>query len=189
MKNFKVFCLSFLLLFAISISGENCPEKNAIKKMSTNMDSFKAVSPLDHSTIRSVGAQLNKKGTKLTVSLSNMKDISIKKLANDFVLPITKKDQFILDIEFRNANNEIIAGTYSGSSGYGKPFWAFAEVKLHRGEKGVIVSLGIRQGEAIITKMTDKIVCGKFNLKSKTGSNQNSILSGEFNVNLERSVW
>ena len=189
MKKFMIFCLSIFLITVFSIIGKNCPEKNIIKKMSTNMDSFKAVSPLDHSIIRAGGAQLNKAGTKLTVSLSNMEKLSIKKLVNDFVLPITRKDQFILDIEFRNAKKEIVAGAYSGSSGYGKPFWAFAEVKLHKGEKGVIVSMGIREGEAIITKITDSMVCGKFELRSKKGSTQNSSLTGEFNVKLERSVW
>ncbi len=187
----KTIVLLFIIpiLFNFFISAESCPENNIINKMATNMDSFNAVSPLDHSKIRSSGAQLNKAGTKLTVSLSNMEGLSIKKLVNDFVLPITKKEQFILDIELRNGKNEVVAGTYSGASGYGKPFWAFAEVKLHKGEKGVIVSLGIREGEVIITKMTDKTVCGKFELRSKKGSKQSSMLSGKFNTKLERSAW
>jgi len=189
MKKSHVFCIFLAFIFMVSLPGEDCPQKNIIAKMTTNMDSFNAVSPLDHSVIRSSGAQLNKAGTKLTVSLSNMENIPVNKLANDFVLPITKKDQFILDIELRNAKKEVVAGTYSGSSGYGKPFWAFAEVKLHKGKKGVIVSMGIREGQVTITKMTDSMVCGKFDLRSKKGSSQNSSLSGEFNVKLERSRW
>lgn len=185
-----LFLISIILfLFVYSIANGDCPEKNIVEKMTTTMTSFKAVSPLDHNIIRSGGAQLNKAGTKLTVSLSNMEGVSISKLANDFVLPITKKDQFIVDIEFRNAKKEIISGTYKGSSGYGKSFWAFAEVKLHKGVKGVVVSLGIREGEAVITKMDNNMICGKFNLMSKKGSTQNSYLSGEFNVKLERSRW
>ncbi len=182
-----IFIISTILSFLMSF--ETCPGKNVISKMTTNMDSFKAVSPLDHKTIRSSGAQLSKDGTKLTVSLSNMESVPVNKLVNDFVLPITKKEQFILDIEFRNAKKEIVAGTYSGSSGYGKPFWVFAEVKLHKGEKGVIVSMGIREGKALITKITESFVCGKFELKGKKGSTQNSSLAGEFNVKLERSAW
>jgi len=176
-------------LLILPLSADPCPEKNMITKMVTDMDSFKAVSPLDYRVIRSAGAQLSRDGTKLTVSLSNMENIPVNKLVNDFVLPITKKDQFILDIELRNEKKEIVAGTYSGSSGYGKPFWAFAEVKLHKGEKGVIVSLGIREGEVNITKMTDKMVCGKFMLRSKAGSLPDSVLSGEFNVPVEKSAW
>ena len=181
--------LIILILFVYSIANGDCPEKNIVKKMTTTMTSFKAVSPLDHNIIRSGGALLNKAGTKLTVSLSNMKGVAINKLANDYVLPITQKDQFIVEIEFRNAKKEIISGTYKGSSGYGKPFWAFAEVQLHKGLKGVVVSMGIREGEAIITKMENNIICGKFNLMSKKGSTQNSHISGEFNVKLERSRW
>ena len=189
MKKIFFQVLIILALFTYSTAGGSCPEENIIKKMATNMASFKAVSPLDYNIIRSGGAQINKAGTKLTISLSNMDNVTIKRLANDFVLPITKKTQFIADIEFRNAKKPITTGTYKGSSGYGKPFWAFAEIKLHKGEKGVIVSLGIREGEAIITKMTENSICGKFNLRSKKGGSQDSVLSGEFNVKLERSRW
>lgn len=189
MKKIFLPVLIILTLFIYSTANGGCPEKNIIKKMTTTMASFKAVSPLNYNIIRSGGAQLNKAGTKLTISLSNIEGVSISNLSNDFVLPITKKDQFIADIEFRNAKKPITAGTYKGTAGYGKPFWAFAEIKLHKGEKGVIVSLGIREGEAIITKMTETSICGKFDLRSKKGGSQNSILSGEFNVKLERSRW
>lgn len=189
MKKIFLIILTVLFVFIYSTGESSCPGGNILTKMTTEMTSFKSASPLDHSKINSAGALINKAGTKLTVSLSNMNNLSINQLANDFVLPIKKKSEFIADIEFRNKKDKIRAGTYSGSSGYGKPFWVFAEVKVHKGEKGVIVSLGIREGEATISKLTSDRICGKFELRSKKGSSTKSIISGEFNVNLKRSRW
>jgi hypothetical protein len=172
-----------------SFAGGDCPGKNTITVMRTDMSSFMDVSPLDFSQIFSGGAQLSRDGTKLTVSLSNMGGLTISQLVNDFVLPIKNKHEFIADIEFRNGKDSIKPGLYKGASGYGKPFWAFAEVKLHKGEKGVVVSLGIMEGEAEIINLSGDSVCGRFNLRSRKGSNPHSAFSGEFNVKLERSKW
>ena len=179
------FASGILLCFAVN----DCPGKNTITEMRTDMSSFKDVSPLDFSQILSGGAQLSRDGTKLTVSLSNMKEINISGLVNDFVLPIKKKEEFIADIEFRNGKETIIPGVYNGSSGYGKPFWAFAEVKLHKGDKGVVVSFGIMEGDAVIKRMTEDSVCGTFDLRTKPGTGPNSAIRGEFNVKMERSKW
>ncbi len=189
MKKFLILILTILSFFIYSTGDSACPEKNVLRTMSTKMPSFKAVLPLTYSKINSAGALINKAGTKLTISLSNMKNLSIKQLSNDFALPIKKKSEFIADIEFRNGKDKVIAGSYSGSSGYGRPFWVFAEVKVHKGEKGAIVSLGIREGEATIIKLTSDMVCGKFELRSKKGLSTKSVISGEFNVKLERSRW
>lgn len=181
-----LFTAGFFLL--TTGSGDDCPKGNVITKMHSDMDSYKAVQPLDFSNIKAAGAMINKDGTKLSVCLSNA-DFSIKQMANDFVLPIKKKEEFIAEIEFRNGKDKIVPGTYKGSSTYGKPFWAFAEVKLHKGEKGVIVSLGVREGEATIIKMTDSMICGKFNLMTKPDTRRKSVISGTFNCKLEKSRW
>jgi len=187
-KTILMVLLTFVLFLFTGSAGEDCPKGNVITKMDSGSSSFKAVQPLDFSTIKSAGAMLNKAGTKLSVSLSNA-DFPISKLSNDFILPIKSKDQFIAEIEFANGKDKIVPGTYKASSGYGKPFWSYAEIKLHKGEKGVIVSLGVREGTATIIKMTDTMICGKFDLRTKTGSNVKGILSGEFNCPLKKSRW
>jgi len=185
-----ILILVLTLAFACFTSGigEDCPKGNVITKMDSNNDSYKAVQPLDFSAIKSAGAMINKAETKVSVCLSNA-NFAIAKMANDFILPITSKDQFIAVIKFNNGKDKIVPGTYSAASGYGKPFWAYAEVKLHKGEKGVIVSLGVREGTATITKMTDNMICGKFELRTRTESNVVGILAGEFNCKMEKSLW
>jgi len=179
-----------VLLFGVSLDGGDCPAENKIEKMSTTMASFVAVSPLDFSQINSAGASMKKDGTKLYVCLSNMPGLTIGQLANDFVLPIKKKDEFIAQIVFSmDKLNKIKEGDYSPTAGYGKPFWVFAEVKVHKGEKGAVVSLGIREGSARIIKITEDRVCGTFDLRSKTGSNLKSEIKGTFNLKYEIARW
>lgn len=184
MKTLMVFI--FLILFIASMAGvgEECPKANKITKMSSSMDSFKAVAPLDFSTIKSGGALLKKDGTKMDVVLSNT-EFPIKQMASSFVVPIKQKEHFIASMTFSNAKQKIVPGTYSAASGYGKPFWITAEVKLFKPPRNVIVSLSVREGTAKIVKMTEDSVCGVFNLKSKKpGLGE---LSGQFNVKLETS--
>ncbi|UCH95133.1 MAG: hypothetical protein JSV88_33485 [Candidatus Aminicenantes bacterium] len=181
----------FLMLVLASFvhpAGEDCPKTNVITKMSSSNNSFKAVQPLDFSKITSGGAMLSKNGKKVAVCLSNG-NFTTAQMSNIFVLPIKKKEEFIALIRFSNGKDKIVPGTYSPTSGFGKPFWVYAEVALHKGEKGVIASLGVREGTATIIKMTEDMICGKFHLKTKTGSSVKGEIAGEFNVKLEKSKW
>jgi lambda repressor-like predicted transcriptional regulator len=179
-----------ILFFGLHVYSEKCPLENKIEKMTTTMSSVVAVSPLDFSKINSAGAKMKKDGSKLYVCLSNMNGLTISQLANDFVLPIKKKDEFIAQIVFSmGKQNKIIEGDYSPQAGYGKPFWVFAEVKVHKGEKGAVVSLGIREGIAKIIEITKDRVCGTFDLKSKTGSGLKSEIKGTFNLKYEIARW
>ena len=188
-KNFLAVVMVFLI-FGVNGYGGDCPAENKIERMTTTMPSFVAVSPLDFSQINSAGAKMKKDGTKLYVCLSNMSGLTITQLANDFVLPIKKKDEFIAQIVFSMGKlNKIKEGDYTPTAGYGKPFWVFAEVKVHKGEKGAVVSLGIREGSARIIKITEDRVCGTFDLKSKTGSSLKSVIKGTFNLKYEIARW
>jgi hypothetical protein len=179
-----------MLVFAslVILAGEDCPKTNVITTMSSGNDSFKAVQPLDYSKIVSGGAMLSKDEKKVAVCLSNG-NFTTAQMSNIFVLPITKKEEFIAVIRFSNGQGKIVPGTYSPASGYGKPSWVYAEVALHKGEKGVIASLGVQEGTATIIKMTGDMICGKFHLKTKTGSSVKGEIAGEFNVKLEKSKW
>lgn len=167
---------------------KKCPSANVINKMSSTMKSYQAVAPLDFTQIHSAGAMLSKNGQKLSVCLSNG-DYKINQMVSSFVVPIKTRDKFIAVIQFRNGREKIVPGVYKAASGYAKPFWAFAEVKLHKGEKGVIVSLGVREGTAEIVEMTQDRICGTFHLRTKKGSSNVGVLSGTFNVKLSHSRW
>ncbi len=183
MSETKLFFMSLgLLCFCFSITAAaDCPEKSVIKNLSSDMDSFKAVAPLDFSRLKSTGAQLRSQGKRLLVLLSNG-SFSTAQMADSFVLPIRNKSEFILALNFSNGPDPISPGTYTPAAGYGKPFWVTAEVKLYKPEKGVIVSLGVVEGSAVITRLDKNRVCGSFDLKNRQGT---SFASGEFNLPLE----
>ena len=184
-KTFFLTTLTLLLLVLnIGLEGD-CPKDNKITKMTSSMDSFKAVQPLDFSKIVSTGALSNKAGTKVQVCLSNS-NFTIPQMASDFVVPIKEKKQFIAVINFSNGSKPVSAGKYSPAAGYRKPFWVTAEVKVHKGEKNTIVSLGVVEGTAQIDEITADRICGSFDLKNKKGD---SGISGQFNVKLEKSRW
>jgi hypothetical protein len=176
--------LAGLLLAAFSTAAD-CPQGNVITIMTSSMPSFKDALPLDFSSLKASGAQLSKNGRELRVCLAN-EVFPIAAMANSFVLPLTKKGQFILQLNFSNGVDAVTPGKYDPAAGYGKPFWVFAEVKVLVGEKGTIASLGARTGTAEIIKMTEAMVCGRFHLQSKTGETVNSEVAGEFNVKLTK---
>jgi len=188
----KGFVIMAIVLLGIGsfATGEECPRENKIEKMTTTMKSFLEVAPLDFSKIHSSGALMKKDGTKISVCLSNGKGFTIKQLANDYVLPLKSKKEFIAQVVFSmGREKKITEGEYSPQAGFGKPFWVFAEVKVAVGEKGTVVSLGIQEGSARIIKMTKDRICGTFDLRSKAGSPLKSEIKGTFNLPYEVSKW
>ena len=179
---------SLLIIFLVMGLIYAVEEGNVITAMSSNSNSFLAVQPLDFSSILSAGAFQSKDGTKLQVCLSNA-DFDITQMSNDYVIPITEKSQFIAVIKFSNARQENIAGTYNANAGYGKPFWGYAEIKLYNGDKGVMVSLGVNEGTAVITEKTADHIKGTFDLRSVTKSGKNAELTGTFDCPLTTSKW
>jgi hypothetical protein len=173
------------LLLTVFSTAADCPQGNVITIMTSSMPSFKAALPLDFSSLKASGALLSKNGKELRVCLSN-EVFPMKAMANSFVVPLNKKGQFILQLNFSNGAEAVKPGAYDPAAGYGKPFWVFAEVKVMVGEKGTIASLGARTGTAEIIKMTETMVCGRFHLQTKAGDSIASEVAGEFNVKLEK---
>lgn len=185
----KNYLPGILILAVFSLGLSSGPdESNRITDLWSNSDSFKEVEPLDFSNIVSAGAFQNKDGTRLQVCLSNA-EFDITQMSSDLIVPITDKSQFIAVIKFNNAREEIVPGIYSPTAGYGKPFWAFAEVKLHKGEKGVVLSLGVNEGTAVITEKTADRVKGTFDMRAVTKTGKNSEIAGTFDVTLTTSRW
>lgn len=184
---FAVCVLGMLLLGGSPAGmGEDCSGVNEITAMTSGMASFQAVSPLDFSMIRSSGALSSRNGTRIKVCLSNA-DFTIQQMSNDYVLPISNREQFIAVITFSNGSDAVVPGEYSPAAGYGKPLWVYAEVKLHKADKGVIVSLGVQEGKAVIQELTGERICGEFDLRTKPGNPIPSEISGRFDVRLESS--
>ena len=176
------------MLLSLFSTAADCPQGNVITKMTSAMQAFKDAQPLDYSSLKPGGALLSKDGRELRVCLAN-EVFPIAAMANGFVLPLNKKGQFILQLNFSNGAEAVTPGKYDPASGYGKPFWVNAEVKVMVGEKGTIAMLGARAGTAEIIKMNETMVCGRFLLKTQVGDSIASEVAGEFNVKLEKSRW
>ena len=175
-------------VWAIPMAAEDCPEANVLTRMESAMESVQEVSPLDFSSITSAGAQASKERSKIKVCLSNG-DFSISEMSNDYVLPLTETSQFIAVVTFTNAKEPVIEGAYSAESGYGKPFWAFAEIRVKVGEKGATVSLGVARGTATITFLGEDRICGRFDLRTSDDAGFPGAIAGEFSCPLETSRW
>ncbi|MCX6559507.1 MAG: hypothetical protein NTZ26_03235 [Candidatus Aminicenantes bacterium] len=183
--------LSWLLagmLLTLFSTAADCPPGNVITKMTSSMQAFKDALPLDYASLKTGGAQLSKNGKELHVCLAN-EVFPIAAMANSFVLPLTQKGQFILQLNFSNGADAVKPGPYNPDAGYGKPFWVSAEVKVMVGTKGTIAMLGARTGTAEIIKMSETMVCGRFHLQAKAGEIVNSEVAGEFNVKLEKARY
>jgi hypothetical protein len=176
------------LILALFSTAADCPPGNVITKMTSAMQAVKDAQPLDYSSLKTGGALLSKNGKDLRVCLAN-EVFPIEAMANSFVLPLNKKGQFILQLNFSNGTEIVTPGKYDPAAGYGKPFWVSTEVKVMVGEKGTIAMLGARTGTAEIIKMTETMVCGRFHLKTLAGDAVTSEVAGEFNVKLEKSRW
>jgi hypothetical protein len=177
-----------VLVWTLPVTAGDCPDGNVLSAMETAMESVQKVSPLDFSSVVSAGAQLKKDRTKIRVCLSNG-ELSIAEMANDYVLPLTDTSQFIAVVSFTNGGEPVTEGEYSAASGYGKPFWAFAEIRVKVGEKGTTVSLGVAQGTATITKLSEDRVCGSFDLRTTDDASFPGVITGEFSCPLEVSRW
>jgi hypothetical protein len=178
------------MLFQAQAAISECPKVNVLKNVvCTDMPSFKEVSPLVFSSIRSAQAMLSRGGKKLEVLLSNG-DFSAEQMANSYVLPLKKKSEFILVVTFLNADKPVVEGDYSPAAGYGKPFWSYAEIRVLSGPKGTNVSFGVSEGSARILSIKNGRVCGTFALTRKNALNEIAAsVIGEFNVEMEVSKY
>jgi len=171
------------LVSGVSAAGK-CPDKSTVKSITSTDPEFKAAAP-NISAVKSSKAIIKNGGKEVKVFLSNGA-FSAKQMDNDMVLPLKNKGEAIVAIKFTNASNKVAAGDYKPSAGYGKPFFASADVMV-KGTKpaGTVITFvaggSSDQGTATITEITDKKVCGKFDMKGGLGS-----LSGEFSADIEK---
>ncbi|MBU1568166.1 MAG: hypothetical protein KJ630_21400 [Proteobacteria bacterium] len=180
----KLIIALFCVLLVPIYAGAAIPEGNSIKTLScTDMKPFQDVSPLNFGTIRSAGAQRSKDGKKIEVFLSNG-DFTVAQMANDMVLPLKNKEDFILVLTFLNGPNPVIDGAYSPKAGYGKPFWSYVAVRVLSSPKGNTVSFGVNDGESTITGVSADKISGTFKVLRKNGAKVMAEASGAFNVPL-----
>jgi hypothetical protein len=187
MRTLAIALLGLLLFPTTSIA--EAPAGNSIKVLSNSYDpGFKDVSPLDLKSIRSAAALRSKDGKQIQVFLSNG-DFTADQMANEYVLPLKNKKEFILVLTFHNGPNPAVNGTYSPKAGYGKPFWSSVVVRILSGPKGTNASLGANEGTCTLTGISGERVTGSFQVKSRNGNKVMAEAVGTFDAPLATSEY
>jgi len=150
-----------------------CPAQSTVSAITSTDPEFKAAGPLALATIRSAKALAKEGGNRLTVFLSNGV-FTAAQMDNDMVLPIKKRGEAVVVLKFMNGSNKIAVGDYKPTAGWGKPFFVWADVMV-LGSKpaGAVITFVAGgsgdKGTATIVEMTDKQVCGTFDITGGLG--------------------
>lgn len=180
----SLFSILTAILSLVLVSPAAAPADNAVTAM-TCLDNpaFQEVQPLDFSKIVSAGALSSRGGQKIEVFLSNG-SFTVDQMANEYVLPLKNKKEFILVVTFLNANQPVVDGTYSPKAGYGKPFWCYAGVRVLSGPNGTNASFSVNEGQAVLAGVKTGKISGTFDLIRKNGAAVAARAAGKFNVPL-----
>lgn len=177
-----------LLLFPTASLSE-AAEGNSIKVLSNSYEpGFRDVAPLDLKSIRSTAALRSKDGRQVQVFLSNGA-FTADQMANEYVLPLKDKKEFILVLTFHNGPTPAVDGVYSPKTSYGKPLWSSVVVRILSGPKGTNVSLGANEGTCTIKGISGGRVTGSFQVKSRNGDKVMAEASGTFDAPLTTSKY
>ncbi len=187
MQTLVIALLGLLLLPTTSLA--EAPAGNSIKMLSNSFGpGFKDVEPLDFKSIRSAAALRSKDGKQVAVFLSNG-NFTVDQMANEYVLPLKSKKEFILVLTFHNGTNPAVDGTYSPKAGYGKPFWSSVVVRILSGPKGTNASLGANEGTCTIKGISGGRVTGSFQVKTRNGDKVMAEATGTFDAPLTTSKY
>lgn len=187
MRTIAITLVSLLLFPATSIA--EAPAGSSIKSLSNTFGpGFKDVEPLDLKSIRSAAALRSRDGRQVQVFLSNG-DFTVDQMANEYVLPLKSKKEFILVLTFHNGTNPTVDGTYSPKAGYGKPFWSSVVVRILSGPKGTNASLGANEGTCTIKGISGGRVTGSFQVKTRNGDKVMAEATGTFDAPLTTSNY
>lgn len=187
MKTIVIALLGLHLLPTTSLAA--APAGNSIKALSNTFGpGFKDVEPFDLEGIRSAAALRSKDGKKVEVFLSNG-SFTVDQMANEYVLPLKSKKEFILVLTFHNGTNPAVDGTYSPKAGYGRPFWSSVVVRILSGPKGTNASLGANEGTCTIKGISGGRVTGSFQVKTRNGDKVMAEATGTFDAPLTTSKY
>jgi hypothetical protein len=185
----KAVAIALLSLLLPTTSFAEAPAGNSIKTLTNTFgQGFKDVPPLDLKNIRSAAALRSKDGRQIEVFLSNG-NFTVDQMANEYVLPLKSKNEFILVLTFHNGTNPAVDGTYSPKAGYGKPFWSSVVVRILSGPKGTNVSLGANEGTSTIKGISGGRVTGSFQVKTRNGDKVMAEAVGTFDAPLSTSKY
>lgn len=153
---------------------DGCPTSSGIASISSDNEDFTASQPLDLSRIASAKALVKKEGQRLKVFLANA-PFTAQQMDNSMVIPVEKKGQAVVVLNFMNGSERVTRGEYTPAAGWGKPHSISAEVQLKGTHPsgsivGFVSASSKERGKATITAVDDQWVCGSFDLSGSLGA-------------------
>ncbi len=169
-----IFVLPVLLVF--SVGSAVCPPLSKIAVMNVTSPGFAEAGPYEIGKIKPGKVFVLDGGKRIKVCLANVElksYLSVDALAAQKLKP----GEFVLILNLSNGPSPVVAGTYSPKAGFGKPFWATAEVLTGAGKAGTFFSIGTQGGTVELIEFSQGKACGTFNLTGAAGQ-----LQGQFSV-------
>lgn len=171
--------LCLTLLLAPAIARAECAGGNAVSELSSKLEDFPTA--LDFGDIAASGAKEKRGGTGIYIYLSNT-DFSLAQMASSMVSPIKDPAQGVLILKLSNGSEAIAPGEYSPSAGYGKPYFASAELRRMKSDgKAMDLVFNLDGGTIRLEEMAAGRACGTFDLQGVSETR----LSGSFDVEIE----
>lgn len=166
---------AFSILFAFA-DGAGCPPASKIEIMKVTSPNYAEAGPYDIGKIKSVKVFVLDNGKRVKVCLAN---IELKSYLSVDAIGAKKLNasEFVLILNLSNGPNAVAAGTYSPKAGYGKPFWATAEVLTGSGKAGTFFSIGAGDGTVNLIEFSNAKACGVFDVTGAAGQ-----VKGTFNI-------
>lgn len=157
-----------------------CPGKSSVKRLASEGNFFKDASPINMAGLNNAKALRKGGNKKLAIYIGNI-TFSPKVLDAGMINPVAKKGEAIVELKLMNDGGKFEAGEYKASNPYGKAFSAEAGVHV-KGMNTTMAAGGSSRskGSVTITEITDKNVCGTFDITGELGS-----AAGEFSAAIE----
>jgi hypothetical protein len=166
------------MLMAAGSAWAACPEGNSVEELSSNLADFPTI---DFGTVAVSGARERSGGTKLYVYLSNT-DFSLGQMSSSMVSPIKDQSQGVLILKLANGQEQVAPGDYSPAAGYGKPFFASAELRRMKSDgQAMDLVFNLDEGTTRIEALAGGRACGTFDLSGI----EETRIKGSFEVAVE----
>ncbi len=172
-------CLVGVMLMVAGHAWAACPGGNSVDQLSSSLKDFPTT--IDFGTVLASGAKQKSSGSRLYVYLSNT-DFSLGQMSSSMVSPIKDQSQGVLILKLSNGQEAVEPGDYSPAAGYGKPFFASAELRRMKPDgKAMDLVFNLESGSIQLQELANGRACGTFDLSGI----ENTVISGSFEVAVE----
>jgi hypothetical protein len=148
-----------------------CKPSSVIRLESPSED-FAGAQPIDLRKVPTSVALAKSNGSELKVFLATG-PWKAPQMDSSMMIQPKKPGDAVLVLKFMNGKEQVAAGEYKPSAGWGKPHSVLAEVQVAKKAPGTVITMVTAssndKGSATISSMQDGWVCGSFDLDGSLG--------------------